>query len=102
MTPTKCEACGLVVGIAEYVFVRTTNGSLDLCQQCRDDINRKNPATPTREKITAAVDRLGVASGSCEIFIETIGESTPRGERARAAVVDLLCRELLGVADADR
>lgn len=35
---TKCEACGLVGG-AEYINVRTTNGGLTLCSQCLGDTN---------------------------------------------------------------
>lgn len=38
----KCEACGLQA-IETYIQVRTTNGSLLLCQQCLGDLNRKNP-----------------------------------------------------------
>jgi hypothetical protein len=37
--PMKCEGCGS----AAVRRVHTTNGGLALCQQCLDDINRKNP-----------------------------------------------------------
>lgn len=36
----KCEACGVPEASRH---VNTTNGGLFLCQQCLDDINRKNP-----------------------------------------------------------
>jgi hypothetical protein len=38
----KCEACG-IVGAREYIFVRVTNGVLNLCRQCLDEFNAKNP-----------------------------------------------------------
>lgn len=41
--PRACEVCGLISMTAEYIKVHTTNGSLRLCRQCLDDINRKNP-----------------------------------------------------------
>lgn len=40
----KCEACGFTGAGFSPIRVRTTNGGLDLCRQCLDDINRKNPA----------------------------------------------------------
>jgi hypothetical protein len=51
-----CEACGLVGG--GRVHIGTTNGSLFLCQQCLDDINRKNPALAAARlaALTAAGD----------------------------------------------
>lgn len=36
-----CEACGS--GPVETKLVRTTNGSLRICEQCLSDINRKSP-----------------------------------------------------------
>jgi hypothetical protein len=48
----KCEACGLQSGWAEYVCVRLTNGSLNLCRQCLDEFNGKNPM------LAEVVDRL--------------------------------------------
>lgn len=42
MTEPKCEACGDIGG-DKYTHVHTTNGGLELCKQCLDDINRKNP-----------------------------------------------------------
>jgi hypothetical protein len=42
--PTKkCEACGLISVTAEYVYVRTVNGGLNLCRWCLDQINAKAP-----------------------------------------------------------
>ena len=39
MLPKRCEGChGKAV-----IRVLVTNGALDLCQQCLDDFNRKNP-----------------------------------------------------------
>lgn len=39
-TRHKCEGCGTVPVLAH---IQTTNGSLFLCRQCRDDVNGKSP-----------------------------------------------------------
>ena len=37
--PRQCEACG-TIGRGQLARIRTTNGSLFLCEQCLSDINR--------------------------------------------------------------
>lgn len=40
----KCEACGLLGRIGENIdLLITTNGSVQVCTTCRDDINGMNP-----------------------------------------------------------
>jgi hypothetical protein len=51
MSDRPCDACGLSAGDSRTgklygtTQIRTTNGSLFLCEQCLGDINRKNPIT---------------------------------------------------------
>lgn len=51
----KCEACW-TFGTG-YVHVRTTNGSLSLCEQCLGDINRKSPLLAAAEARGRAAER---------------------------------------------
>jgi hypothetical protein len=46
----KCEACGLTGGT--YTYVHTTNGGLNLCQQCLAEINGKNPEVKRLRSLT--------------------------------------------------
>ncbi len=48
----RCEGCGALGENVKYIDVRVTNGVLHLCQQCLDDVNRKNP------KLIEAVELL--------------------------------------------
>jgi DNA-directed RNA polymerase subunit M/transcription elongation factor TFIIS len=54
----KCEGCGTRGDNVTYIKVRVTNGSLMLCQQCLDDVNRKNPElTALRERLAGLAER---------------------------------------------
>jgi ribosome-binding protein aMBF1 (putative translation factor) len=41
MSEAKCEGCGARDG--NFKKINVTNGVLNLCRQCLDDVNRKNP-----------------------------------------------------------
>lgn len=51
----KCDGCG----VAATRSVRVTNGVLFLCQQCLDDVNRKNPdLAKAKEEVALLRDQL--------------------------------------------
>lgn len=52
----KCEACWHISSTAEYIHVRTINGGLQLCRQCLDCINRKNPELHALRAALAAAE----------------------------------------------
>ncbi len=39
-----CEGCGLHGPSVNLTRIHVTNGVLTLCDQCKSDVNRKNPA----------------------------------------------------------
>lgn len=72
----KCEACGSLGG--EYVRVRTTNGGLNLCRQCLDEINAKNPEL---KEVRASLDSALAALAG--LRAEVAGAVGPFVEYAR-------------------
>lgn len=51
---SKCAGCGLYEKLGDhFTKVRVGNGALMLCQQCLDDVNRKNPAAAERDALRA-------------------------------------------------
>ncbi len=87
----KCEACGLhPLTEGKYKQVRTTNGSLFLCEQCLGDINRKNPRV-------AELEAERTSLGKSTSGREDEGRGNPAPESAVSWVEDVI-REAVDAA----